>query len=214
MNGYFITGTDTNVGKTWFAIEWIKQLQQQRQTVTVMKPVASGGRLVNGVLRNDDALQLITASGLDLDYEMVNPYCFKPAIAPHIVAEQIGVTIEIDRIVENAQALARGADQIVVEGVGGWRVPLAPAVEVSNLAQHLNLPVILVVGMRLGCLNHALLTAEAISRSGCQLIGWVASHPAPDMNSINQILETLREVLDAPYLGHCRHQQGYVAATI
>ena len=172
-----------------------------------MKPVATGGRVVDGSLRNDDALRLIAATGLDLDYEMVNPYCFDDPIAPHIAAADAGVRIDLDRIALNAEALVGRADQIVVEGVGGWRVPLAPELEVADLAQCLGLPVILVVGMRLGCLNHALLTAEAIARSRCRLAGWVAMFIDPELRAAKQNLQSLKESLSIPFLGQCRYQQ-------
>ncbi|MCW8828653.1 MAG: dethiobiotin synthase, partial [Gammaproteobacteria bacterium] len=179
--GFFITGTDTEVGKTWCSLGLIARLRQQGHTVVAMKPVASGCAPTAAGLRNDDALKLQAQASVALAYETINPYAFEPAIAPHIAAELAGQRIELSTIVTSYRRLAAEAEISVVEGVGGWRVPLNDAQTVADLAGAIGLPVILVVGLRLGCINHALLTAESIRASGCTLAGWIANSVEPRM---------------------------------
>ena len=179
--GFFVTGTDTGVGKTRIAVALMLGLIQRGARVACMKPVASGCRLSGGRLVNDDALALMAAANVDAAYSDVNPYAFAPAIAPHVAACQVGITIERSRILQSYRRLALTADAIVVEGAGGWLVPLGPDVMIADVAQDLGLPVVLVVAMRLGCINHALLTARAISASGATLAGWIANDPGPAM---------------------------------
>lgn len=205
MNGWFITGTDTDCGKTLVATALVHRLRREGRSVAVMKPVASGCHSTGHGLRNDDALSLMAASGLGHDYQRVNPYAFAPPIAPHVAAAQAGVRIDRDRLVGIASALAEEADALVVEGAGGWRVPLGDDWDMADLALALELPVILVVGMRLGCLNHALLSAEAITRDGCRLAGWVANGIDPAMSVPADNLATLQRRLGAPCLGVIPH---------
>jgi dethiobiotin synthetase len=201
LSGYFITGTDTGVGKTAVALGLMQQLQAQGQVVAGMKPVASDCALTPAGLRNEDALQLQRQSSVELDYSLVNPYAFAPAIAPHIAAQQAGVQIEMDSIRSAFTRITRQVDVVVVEGVGGWEVPLTEHETLADLARLLRLPVILVVGLRLGCLNHALLSAAAISRAGLPLAGWVANRLPPQPDCVEENIKTLKSRISAPLLG-------------
>jgi len=193
--GYFITGTDTGVGKTVITLGLMQHFRQQVKTVAAMKPVASGCEQTAEGLRNDDALQLMQQSSICLDYDLVNPYAFEPAIAPHIAAAQCGVRIEPEKIRRIYATLTEQADCVLVEGVGGWQVPLNDRLGMADLAVLLGLDIILVVAMRLGCLNHALLTAAAIQSSGLKLAGWVANCLPP----VN--INALKSRISAPLLG-------------
>lgn len=196
----FVTGTDTEVGKTRISVGLIETLVAQNHQVVGMKPIASGcDKTVDG-LRNEDALALMQASNVDLPYDSINPYAFAPAIAPHIAAEQVGETISITKLVEAYQALTEQADAVVVEGAGGWFVPLNQTETMADLAKALNLPVVLVVAIRLGCINHALLSVEAILASGLTLAGWVANHPE-DASESAEIIQALKQHIAAPCLG-------------
>lgn len=198
--GIFITGTDTGIGKTWVSCLLIHALVGQGKKVIGMKPVASGASMVNGQLKNEDALALMEASNVDVPYELINPYCFAPAIAPHIAADQAGVAIDISKIGDAYTQLSSMADVIIVEGVGGWSVPIDNNNDVSDLALQLGLPILLVVGMRLGCINHALLTAQSIRSKGCKLIGWIANNIDPDQESGRENIEALELRLELPLL--------------
>lgn len=198
---FFITGTDTEIGKTTISLGLITALKNTGHKVSAIKPVASGSTLVNGALRNDDALKLIDASNTQLDYDKVNPYCFEPPIAPHIAAQQTNTEINIETICKLAEEHKAQSDYCIVEGVGGWQVPLNDNETVEDLAKVLQLPVILVVGIRLGCINHALLTVQAIQDSGLSLAGWVANHCEPDTNYADEIVESLIQRINAPCIG-------------
>lgn len=200
-SGFFITGTDTEVGKTWCSLALMAHLQQQGKTVAAMKPVASGCERTAAGLRNDDALKLSAQASTPLPYEQVNPYAFEPPIAPHIAAAQSGVTIELDTIAEGYRQLREMADITIVEGVGGWRVPLNDTEGVAELAQRLKLPVILVVGLRLGCINHALLSAESIRATGCTLAGWIGNRIDPAMQEQQVNIDAIAQRINAPLLG-------------
>jgi dethiobiotin synthetase len=166
-----------------------------------MKPVAAGCEQTADALVSDDASQLASASGLRAPIDLVNPYRFQPAIAPHIAAAEAGLRIDLSRIETACRALARLADFVVVEGVGGLRVPLNEQEDVADLARLLRLPVVLVVGIRLGCLNHALLTAETLARCELPLCGWVANHVDPAMAVQDENVRTLQDRIDGPLLG-------------
>lgn len=199
-SGLFITGTDTGVGKTLVAQGLIRALRRRDIKVAPMKPIASGCILGAEGLRNDDAEALIEAAGGGYAYEDVNPFAYQPAIAPHLAAAESGRPIDVEQIVCSYDRLASNADMVVVEGAGGWRVPIDAQRNLAEIAQRLQLGVVLVVGVRLGCLNHALLSAEAILADGCELIGWVANLISPqDLQSSAQV-ETLRQRLPAPLL--------------
>jgi len=196
--GLFITGTDTGVGKTLVTAALLHALAGLGERVVGMKPVAAGAELVDGVWVNEDVLALREASPVVAPLARVNPYLFREAIAPHIAAEHKGVRIEVPRIVESFEDLAAQGDQVLVEGAGGFLVPIGPNRDMADLAVALALPVLLVVGMRLGCLNHALLTAEAIERRGLRLAGWVANRLDPEMAAYDENLASLAARLPAP----------------
>jgi dethiobiotin synthetase len=201
MAGVFVTGTDTDCGKTLVSTLLIRAIRARGLRVAGFKPVAAGASMRDGMLQNDDALALADASGLGLAYRQVNPYCFAAPVSPHLAAGDHGETVGLARLRDAGASLAAASDYLVVEGAGGWRVPLGPGLDVQGLALDLGLPVLLVVGMRLGCLNHALLTAQAIATSGAPLVGWVANRVDPQMARFEANLATLRERLDAPCLG-------------
>ena len=205
--GFFITGTDTGVGKTLIACALLHACAARGLRAAGMKPVASGARRVRGALCNEDVESLTAASNVAASRAHVNPYCFEPPIAPHIAARLAGARIELSAIERAYRSLAVAADIVVVEGVGGFRVPLNERADTGDLAARLELPVVLVVGMRLGCLNHALLTTEAIAARGLKLAGWVANHLEPDMAHALENVETLMQRLDAPCIGHIPHQR-------
>ncbi|MGH8439149.1 MAG: dethiobiotin synthase [Pseudomonas sp.] len=199
---YFIAGTDTDVGKTTVAAGLLHAAQLAGLSTLGAKPVASGCSASAKGLRNDDALALIAQSSIKLPYEQVNPFAFEPAIAPHLAAREAGVTLSVQALLDPMRAvLAQGADFTLIEGAGGWRVPLSDQANLSDLAIALKLPVILVVGVRLGCINHALLSAEAIARDGLQLAGWVANIVDPRTSRLEENLASLAERLPAPCLG-------------
>jgi dethiobiotin synthetase len=200
-HGYFVTGTDTGVGKTAVTLGLMAYLQAQGKTVAAMKPVASGCERGDKGLVNDDALRLQRQSSVALPYAQVNPYAFEPPIAPHIAAARAGVTISIDTIRAACDAIAGRADCVLVEGAGGWQVPLNGDETLADLAAALGLGVILVVGIRLGCLNHALLTAESIVASGCVPAGWVANRLAPHTDATEENIIALKSRLSFPCLG-------------
>lgn len=199
--GYFVTGTDTGVGKTTVAVALIHALRERGLKVAAMKPVAAGCEWVNGQLANTDVRALCAAANVQADPALVNPYAFAPAIAPHIAAAQAGIEIKLATITAAYAALARAADVVVVEGVGGFRVPLSVSLDTADLARALNLPVVLVVGMRLGCLNHALLTAEAIHHRGLTWAGWIANELDANMPALAENVDELKWRLPAPCLG-------------
>lgn len=198
--GVFVTGTDTGVGKTVACGLLMDRLVAQGNVVAAMKPVASGAKNNDGILRNDDAVQLMQHTNLDIDYDLINPYCFEPAIAPHIAAWQADTEIEMEVIRQAYDQLSRRADWIIVEGIGGWSVPINDVERVADIPVSLSLPVILIVGMKLGCLNHALLTADAIRAKGARLVGWIANRIDPEMGAFDENIQTLKVALDCPLL--------------
>jgi dethiobiotin synthetase len=199
MKRWFITGTDTEIGKTVVASALIRHLVEKGYRVAGMKPVASGCAVTDTGLRNDDALSLMAAANVDLPYELVNPYAFEPAIAPHIAAQEAGQSIEIDKIRLCAEKIE--ADYLVIEGVGGWCVPLGNGCLLPEMVGAVADEVILVVGMRLGCINHGLLTAGRIRQDGIKLKGWIANHVDPDMQVQSENLKTLQALMPCPMLG-------------
>ncbi len=201
-NGIFITGTDTGIGKTIASCALMHELAKQGYKVAGMKPIASGARIQNGQLQNEDALALIQHANICVDYKQVNPYCFEPAIAPHIAAEQAGVDIDISMIQESFTELSKQADWVVVEGVGGWLVPVNEEQAVADIALALQLPVILVVGLRLGCINHALLTMDSMRSKNVNIMGWITSQVDPTLAATEQIIKTLQNKLHSAYLGY------------
>lgn len=203
---FFVTGTDTDAGKTLVATALLTAANQLGKSTAAVKPVAAGCETTESGLRNDDALALQSAMSLDLPYEQINPVALEPAIAPHIAAEQAGRNITVSRLAGFCRGvMMQRADLTLVEGAGGWRVPLNRRETLADLARELQLPVILVVGMRLGCLNHALLTAEAVVRDGLELSGWVANHIDPSMSCYSENLESLKQRLPFAFLGEVPH---------
>lgn len=198
MSGIFVTGTDTGVGKSLVSAALLHLYAEQGLRVVGMKPVAAGCK--PGEL-NEDVGLLRAASSVDAPLELTNPYSFQPAIAPHIAAQQSGARIDISHIVDSYAQLAGMADMVVVEGAGGFLVPLNERQTMADLASALRLPVVLVVGVRLGCLSHALLSAEAIRARGLKLAGWVANRIDPEMDSPEQNIDALVVRLGAPLLG-------------
>jgi dethiobiotin synthetase len=212
---YFVTGTDTEIGKTTVAAGLLHAARQRGWSTAAAKPVASGCERQAGGLRNADALALLAECSLPLTYAEVNPLAFEPAIAPHLAAREAGVTLDAQALLAPVQqVLALGADFTVVEGAGGWRVPLSGQDTLSDLPLRLGLPVILVVGLRLGCINHALLTAEAVLRDGLPLAGWVANTVDAGMSRLQDNLQTLHERLPARCLGVVPRLDGVDAAAV
>lgn len=211
---FFVTGTDTDVGKTTIAAGLLRAARLAGLSTAAVKPVASGCEAGADGLRNSDALALLAECSLPLSYAAVNPFAFAPAIAPHLAAREAGVELKVEALAVAVQAvLARQADFTLVEGAGGWRVPLGEQATLADLPVALDLPVILVVGVRLGCINHALLTAEAITRDGLRLAGWVANVLDPQTSRLDDNLRTLTERLAAPCLGRVpRLEQAGAAA--
>lgn len=197
----FVTGTDTEIGKTLLSAMLLHHLSTSGLRTIGMKPVAAGVTIIDGVTSNDDIDALTAASNIDLPRSLTTPYLLRTAAAPHLAAAIDCVTISIDHIVDCYAQLADCAEAIVVEGVGGFCVPLCDDADTADLAQRLNLPVVLVVGMRLGCLNHALLTAQAIRSRGLTLAGWVANCVPPLMPYAAENIAALKARLDAPLLG-------------
>ena len=199
---FFVTGTDTDAGKTLVSAALLNSWSAQGLSTLGIKPIAAGCEMVDDELRNADALALMEQASIELSYSQVNPVALAPAIAPHIAAEQIGSRLSADRISAFCRGtLMRRYDRALIEGAGGWRVPLNDREALSRVAQELGFPVILVVGMKLGCLNHALLTAEAIARDGLRLAGWVANRIDPNMAEFDANLAWLERHLAAPLLG-------------
>jgi dethiobiotin synthetase len=202
MKGVFITGTDTGVGKTLAACALIHALAAHGVAATPMKPIAAGAQALEGDLLNDDTRALLHAAGRDLSFAaQATPILLREPMAPHIAARREGVTISLDPVLA---AFERSVDEgrfMVVEGVGGFRVPLGEALDTVDLAQALALPVVLVVGMRLGCLNHALLTVQAVEAAKLKLAGWIASAVDPHMAALDENVDALRIRIGAPLLG-------------
>lgn len=204
MAGFFITGTDTDVGKTWCGVALMRMLRARGHIVAGMKPVAAGCEWLDGRWQNRDAALLLQNASWVPAYELVNPYAFINPVSPHLACGDVVVDI---RVIRSAfDALSSRADYVVVEGAGGWFSPLSRQYDNAALAAALELPVIMVVGMRLGCINHARLTFDAIKRSGLILAGWIAVRIDPEMAQFEGNMEYLRQAIDAPLLGVMPHQ--------
>jgi len=204
MNGFFIAGTDTEVGKTVCATVLLEAFKKQGLSTIAMKPIASGCEQTSEGLRNEDALALMQHMTASATYEEVNPYTFEPPMAPHLAAAREQLTITIDPLVEKAQQLATRADCIVIEGAGGWLAPVNETQSFADLAIGFDIPVILVVGIRLGCLNHALLTVENIHARGVHLAGWIANTGLPEVSNCMDIEENIASLvsrISAPLIG-------------
>ena len=205
MRGVFVTGTDTGIGKTFVSVALLNALRAAGVRAIGMKPVASGCIRTPEGLRNDDAVALLAASYAQVPYDLVNPMAYEKPVSPHLAAAAENRPVELNAVAASHACLAARADMIVVEGVGGWMAPLSEALVAGDLAHAMRLPVILVVGLRLGCLNHALLSARAIIEDGAKLLGWVGSFIDPEMLEPEANVATLRQRLAAPCLGVIKH---------
>lgn len=211
MGTYFIVGTDTDAGKTVAACAFVQYLVKQSQQVAVMKPVASGCHWQNGQLVNEDALNLMRQSNTSFDYERVNPYTFEAAIAPHIAAADNDVVINKHQLLKAVNWFRdQPIDSLVIEGAGGWQLPLAPGLRMPQVVKDINAKVVLVVGLKLGCLNHALLSLQSIKQEGCDVAGWIAVQTAPEpMPRQAENLASLRELLGEKELANIPYTPGW-----
>ena len=214
MIACFVTGTDTGVGKTLVSCALLQALAKHHRRVVGMKPIAAGGEEINGSWTNQDSALLRRAATLQVPPELDNPYLLPEPLSPHIAAARAGVVISIPHLLDCFLALAERADAVVVEGAGGFHVPLSNQLTGADLAQALGLPVVLVVGLRLGCLNHAALTAESIRARGLKLAGWVANRIDPQMQAQEENIAWLAQRLAAPLLADIAFQETPDAAQI
>lgn len=207
--GLFITGTDTDVGKTWVAAALMAALRARGLRVAGMKPVACGGIETESGVVNEDVLTLLRESSDPAPpRSLMNRYAFAQPIAPHLAAALQHDTIDIGAIIDDLRQLRAGADVVVLEGAGGWEVPISASETVADIARACELPVVLVVGIRLGCLNHALLSSRAIADSGLPFAGWIANRIDPQARSVDENIDTLRRRIPAPLLGTIPHLPG------
>lgn len=207
MKGLFVTGTDTGVGKTLVSCALLSALKRQGYVVQGMKPVASGCEHTAQGLRNDDAQRLMQHSTASLPYSTVNPYTFEEAAAPHLLAAQSNVVIDADVIRQKYLEISSQCQHVIVEGAGGWQVPLNHRQSMADLAVLLQLPVVLVVGIRLGCINHALLTYRSIIDSGLSCLGWVANEIEATMSLSRENIQSIEHRIDAPLLGRIPYSE-------
>lgn len=199
---FFVVGTDTDVGKTTIACALLHLAKQQGLSTLATKPVASGCTSTIDGLRNNDALYLQAQCSENAPYELINPFAFKPAIAPHIAAAQSGINLSVSKLLTAVQAvIAKKADYTLIEGAGGWHVPINQHEHLSDLAQVLQIPIILIVGIKLGCINHTLLTVEAIKNTGVDIAGWIANQATPPTEAAQENIDYLRQSLAIPCLG-------------
>jgi len=199
--GFFVTGTDTGVGKTLVTVALTRALVERGVRTAVMKPVAAGAIQTPEGLRNDDALELLAVSNVKSPYEDVNPWLLTTPASPHLAARHDGVTIDQEKVVSAYGRLAAASDLVMVEGAGGWLAPISAMATMADLAEKLALPVVFVVGMRLGCLNHALLTREAIRSSGLPFAGWIANKMHTEMALVGANIDSIASRFGAPPLG-------------
>lgn len=206
-SGYFITGTDTGVGKTWVSVALLRYFSLRGETVIGMKPVAAGCEWIDGQLKNSDALLLQQYSSVALNYQQINPYAYEQPVSPHIA----GVDDPVDLAVIQRQfaSLQAMADTLIVEGAGGWYSPLSANIDNAALAKALGLPVILVVAMRLGCINHARLSLQAIQQAGVVCAGWIPVSNTPEMPAFGANLDYLANELDVPVVGQIPYMQTF-----
>lgn len=212
--GFFVTGTDTEVGKTLVSGALLLLLQKKYSQVVGYKPVVAGISLIDGKLQNEDLITLALASNHEAAKNISNicPYILETPSAPHLVAKKNGIELNYDKMLDGFRNLEKQTEAIVVEGVGGFKVPFHENKDSADFAQDIGLPVILVVGMRLGCINHALLTVEAVLSRGLTLAGWVANTIGP-MNLLDENIQSLRQLIQAPLLGTIPHLDQELAKT-
>lgn len=197
----YITGTDTDAGKTWVTTECLKALSAKNIKAVGMKPLASGCEMTHEGLRNDDALKLMAASAFALSYQLINPIALREPTAPEIAAKHDGVTITLDPVLQAYEQVKTQAELVLVEGVGGWLAPLSEDIDQADLVRALNCRVILVVGLKLGCINHARLTEHALKEDGIDCIGWIAAETDPDLLFADEYFEALKRSMHTPFLG-------------
>ncbi|MFT7491078.1 MAG: dethiobiotin synthetase [Pseudohongiellaceae bacterium] len=203
MKKFFITGTDTDVGKTLVSVALLQLARESNLSTAAVKPVAAGCSQSADGLRNNDALALQSMITAALAYDEINPIALEPAIAPHIAANHIACKLSVKYLADKCeQVFQKNHDFVLVEGAGGWRVPLNATETLADLAALLRIPVVLVVGLKLGCINHALLTLEAIKNDGLIVSGWVACQTDKNMAAAGENIETLVQRLPCPFLGH------------
>ncbi len=197
----FITGTDTGIGKTYVSCALLKALRSSGRTVQGMKPVASGCAWVEGMWQNEDAVALQKAAASNQPYALINPFALPLATAPQVAAAKSGTVLALPPMLEAFHALSATAETVLVEGVGGWMAPLSDTLDQADLVKALNIPVLLVVGLRLGCINHARLSALAIEASGCRLLGWIGNSIEPDFDTEGEYFAALQRVMPSPCVG-------------
>lgn len=208
QRGFFITGTDTGVGKTSVAIALLHWLNQQGYQTAALKPLESGCTKRDGQLYGEDGLQLQQTCSVPLTYQQINPIALELAIAPHIAAEKMGLSLTVEKLLQASQpVLNTASDYLIVEGAGGWHMPLNADETIADFAVKLNLPVLLVVGLRLGCLNHARLTLEAIENKGLSCVGWVANILSLEMSAVAENIVALQQQLSIPHLATLEYAQ-------
>jgi len=200
--GVFITGTDTGIGKTRFTLTLMEKLKKQGHRVSGMKPIASGAALINGKLINDDANLIMQHCSEPTEYKLINPVVFELPVSPHIAASQNNETINPDQIVASYEQLASRCEIVIIEGIGGWRVPVSDKLSLVDLVRAMGLPVILVVGLKSGCINHAILTAEAIRADGLSLVGWVSNQFDKNYLFAEETIKTLKQALACPHIAN------------
>ncbi len=208
MTGLYITGTDTSIGKTVVSCALLHALRARGQRAVGMKPVASGCESTPHGWRNEDALALQSASDPRPDYADVNPYAFPLPLAPELAARDVGIVIDLAPILAAHARLRAQADVVVVEGVGGWAAPLSSSLQQADIVRALDLPVVLVIGLRLGCLNHAILSARTITADGCRLVGWIGNAIDSQMACREEHRGMLQSRIQAPCLGWLPHAPG------
>lgn len=197
--GYFITGTDTDVGKTWATIALMRHFKNQGYSVIGMKPIAAGCEWQEGVLKNEDALLMQENASLEIEYKKINPYAFEMPVSPHLASSENPISLKV--IKNTFDELKDNADVIFVEGAGGWLAPLSCDYDIADLAKKLQLPVIFVVAIRLGCINHARLTFQAIQADDVECAGWIAMCVDPDMPMLTENISMIKDKVSAPLLG-------------
>ena len=207
---FFITGTNTEIGKTWMTATLLTGLKEAGYSTLGLKPIASGCESTKDGLRNEDALCLQTHSTVSLPYQLINPFSFEAPAAPHLLAQKENVDLSVEQLLQRCNtALSESVDYLLVEGVGGWQVPLNNHEMLGDFAMALGFPVILVVGMTLGCLNHALLTVESIRQTQLPIAGWIANRVDKDMLFFDENLQTLKDRIHAPCLGVVPYQESF-----
>ena len=209
MTNFFITVSDTGVGKTWFTVAFMAALKRRGLNVMGMKPIATGAEKIKDKLINEDAKLIMQNCSQRVSYNLVNPFVFELPSSPHVAAKHQGTVIDLDQIIKNYHFLKSMCDVLVVEGVGGWRTPITDEHSLTDLVSKLNVSVILVVGMRLGCINHAILTAEAIKADGLNLCGWASNHLDRVYSDSEETIKTLKKRLNCPHIANLPHNNDF-----